>query len=63
MSWHEYEESKHIVLKNHPFYALVMAAMRQADEDNLLKLRKAFPGVWRELRERYDAPGGRLRGE
>ena len=58
MSKHAYEVSKEISLHDYPFYALVMAAMRQADTINLLILREGFPGVWEELQARYWAPGG-----
>ena len=34
--------------------------MRQADSDNITKLRHAFPEVYEELDKRYHAPGGRL---
>lgn len=40
------------------FYAVIMAAMRMADTDNLHKLQKAFPAAWDELQYRYNAPGG-----
>lgn len=63
MSRHEYEESKRIERGGFAFYSLIMAAMRQADSGNILKLRTAFPDVWDELRERYDVPGGFLQGE
>jgi hypothetical protein len=46
-----------------PFYALVMAAMRNADTANSAKLRRAFPEVYDELLARYDAPGGYLDGD
>jgi hypothetical protein len=37
-----------------------MAAMRQADTDNLEKLQASFPETWDELHRRYNAPGGVL---
>ncbi len=46
-----------------PFYALIQAAMRTADTDNLEKLKEAWPEVWRELQDRYNAPDGYLPGE
>lgn len=63
MSYHDYCESRHITAKGHPFYALIMAAMRQADTDNLLRLQLAWRGV-KFLRialnmnqiEQYDPP-------
>jgi hypothetical protein len=59
----EYEASKRIDLLDAPFYALVMAAMRAADEENLRRLRLGFEDVWQELQARYNAPGGVLPGE
>ena len=58
MSLHDYEQSIKISVHDHPFYALIMAAMRQADSDNVAILREAFPEVWNELQERYYASGG-----
>ena len=60
MTHYDYNASKMISLQGHPFYALIMAAMRQADTSNLTKLRLAFPFVWQELEARYNAPGGVL---
>lgn len=42
------------------FYGLLMAAMRQADTQNLELLKSVFPDVWDELVKRYHAPGGCL---
>jgi len=58
MSFHEYQASKHLVVDAPPFYALIMAAMRQADSKNTEKLKAAWPEVWDELKRRYHAPGG-----
>jgi hypothetical protein len=63
MSLHEYEMSKEIALHDYPFYAIVMAAMRQADTNNLSALTAAFPNVRKELQERYNSPGGVLHDE
>jgi len=63
MSLYDYQVSKEIVCDDHPFYALIMAAMRKADDVNLEKLRKAFPFVYNELMSRYNAPGGRLEND
>lgn len=63
MSLYDYEVSKRLLLDDPPFTALVMAAMRKADSENLARLEAAFPTVYRELNERYHAPGGRLHGE
>ena len=58
MSLYDYRQSQIIEVRNYPFYACIMAAMRQADSDNAYILREAFPEVWNELQERYDAPDG-----
>jgi len=62
MSLYDYNVSREIESKGYPFYALLMAAIRQADSDNLVKLRDAFPEVFRELNLRYNAGGGILVG-
>jgi hypothetical protein len=63
MTLHEYEQSREIEIQGYPFYALIMAAMRQADTYNAEKLRNAFPEVWDEFVNRYHAPGGLLEKE
>jgi hypothetical protein len=63
MSLYDYVRSLELNKKDEPFYALVMAAMRQADTYNLFKLQRAFPETWRELHDRYNAPGGKLKGD
>jgi hypothetical protein len=63
MSLYDYEQGREIESQGHPFYALVQAAMRQADSDNILRLQAAFPEVHAELTARYNAPGGLLEGE
>ena len=63
MSRHEYEVSKAIVAQDYPFYALIFAAMRQADTMNIISLRREFPAQWDELQARYEAPGGYLPAE
>ena len=60
MPLYDYQLSQELAAQDVPFYALIMAAMRRADSDNLYMLRQAWPGVYDELRERYNAPGGRL---
>jgi hypothetical protein len=55
--------SQEIGRTDYPFYALIMAAMRQADDINIDKLRDAWPEVHGELTLRYNAPGGLLEGE
>ncbi len=58
MSLHEYQCSLRINIQDDPFYALIMAAFRQADTDNLEKLKSAFPETWEEYKARYHAPFG-----
>ena len=60
MSLHEYVMSQEIAKEDYPFYALIMAAMRQADDVNGGMMHAAFPAVWTELQQRYNAPGGCL---
>lgn len=61
MSLFDYQRS--LELSSEPFYALIMAAMRQADDENLLKLKFVFPRTWSELQLRYNLPGGLLESE
>ncbi len=42
---------------------IVMAAMRQADDENIAKLSAAFLDTYRELKGRYNTPGGFLSQE
>ena len=63
MSLYDYQAGQKIEAKGYPFYALIQAALRQADSTNIEKLRWAFPEVHAELQERYNAPGGTLEGE
>ncbi len=60
MSRYDYEQGKKIEMCQYPFYGLLQATMRQSDTDNLEKLKTAFPEVWKELQDRYKAPGGFL---
>jgi hypothetical protein len=63
MSYYDYRASSDPALSSAPFYALLMAAMRQADTPNTEKFKAAWPDVWQELYDRYNAPGGLLPGE
>jgi hypothetical protein len=60
VSLHSYRVSLELGKEDPPFSALIMAAMRKADSDNIVILRRAFPEIWEELKARYDAPGGTL---
>jgi len=46
-----------------PFYALIMAAARSADSENMAKLEAAFPEVLDQFRQRYNAGLGILDGD
>ncbi len=61
MSLYAYLTSRE--LEGYEFHALLMAAMRKADGENLALLQEAFPEEWDELKVRYNAPGGLLPGE
>ena len=50
----------HCANNNIPFYSMIQCAMRKADSSNIEKLKSAFPETWKELKLRYDAPGGKL---
>lgn len=60
MTFHEYIVGKAIASECPPFYGLIQAAMRGADSNNLDVLKRAWPGVWKELEERYNSLGGKL---
>lgn len=59
MSYHEYLVSRELA-GHAPFYALLMAALRQADTENAAKIRRAWPDLAAEFEARYHAPGGVL---
>ena len=61
MSLYDYKMSQKIAAEDWPFYALIMAAMRQADSNNIEKLEAAWPDVHDELFARYHAPDGVLK--
>jgi hypothetical protein len=61
MSLYAYKVSQEI--SRHPFDAIIMAAMRNADDMNLEWLKNGFPDIYKELKARYYAPGGILEHE
>jgi hypothetical protein len=63
MSLHSYQVSLELMREDPPFSAFIMAAMRKADSDNIIKLQLAFPEIWDELTERYWTPGGLIASE
>lgn len=58
LNLHEYEESIRIASFDYPFYALIAAAMRKADTNNLGRLRRMFPYVYDGLVRRLNEPLG-----
>jgi hypothetical protein len=62
MARYDYEKSRQLIADDVPFHALIMAAMRKADSQNLATLRVAFPETWDELETRYHAPAACCRG-
>jgi hypothetical protein len=63
MSLYDYRESLEISKEDPGFCALIMAAMRKADDVNVELLKAAWPETWSELFARYYADGGILPGE
>jgi len=63
MSFYDYKVSQEIALRGEPFYALIMAAARKADTENMALLEACWPFIVADLRARYNAPGGLLPGE
>jgi len=53
---YEYVQSLKIAAEGYDFYSLIAAAMRDADTENLVLLRTAFPGVWGSLLQWRDKP-------
>lgn len=60
MSKFSYDVSREIDAMNPPFDALIMAAMRKADDNNMDMLKDCWPELHRELQARYNSPGGIL---
>ena len=62
MSLYDYQTGQRIVrdFGDDEFYGLIQACMRLADTDNLKRLKASFPEQWKDLRARYNAPGGLL---
>jgi len=60
MSWFDYKQSEILSAQGWGFYQLLFAAIREADSDNLSKIRQAWPEVYQEFIDRYNAPGGLL---
>lgn len=63
VSLHAYHYSLKLGEIDAPFDALIMAAIHRADSNNALRLRAAFPDIYRELMLRYHAPSGIIDGD
>ena len=63
MSLYDYRRSIELAKNDEPFYALIMAALRRADTENVEMLKSCWPDVWEELQSRYNAPGGFINNE
>lgn len=59
----DYEISKRLSAADLPFQALIAAAIRKADTEHLMALRRIFPELFDDLQKRYSAPGGLLPGD
>lgn len=62
MTYRAYRDSQRLASEE-SFEAIIMAVMRQADDILLPVLQMKHPEIWKELKERYNAPGGKLEGE
>lgn len=62
MSIIEYQIGCQLAGQDTPFFALVQAAMRRADTENLARLQAAFPEAWAELELRDSQIRGCLTG-
>lgn len=60
---HSYQVSQELAKTDPPFSALIFAAIRKADSQNMALLTMAFPELVEEMQARYWAPGGRLESE
>jgi hypothetical protein len=57
MTLFEYQEGLDLGKRDPSFYALIQAAMRKADTENLEMLKGCWPKTYEELLKRYNAPG------
>lgn len=58
-----YDFQEGMKLSGVPFYALLYALIRKADDANTDRIARAWPGFLEEAKARYRAPGGLLEGE
>jgi len=62
-SWHSWLAVNEIEKRRFPFYALIVCAMKNADDENLAALKVAFPGLFEESQERYNNSMGMANAE
>ena len=64
MSLWDYERGRELELyclqNDIGFYGVIQCAMRMADTDNTERLKAAWPSIYEELSQRYNALGGLL---
>ncbi len=58
MSLYDYQMSRNLV--TYSFDSLLMALMAKADSENMMMLEMSFPLQFKELKARYNKPGGFL---
>ena len=63
MSRYDYMESRRLESMDFSFASIIMGAIRKADDVNLRKLEMVFPELVLEMKLRYNARGGYLKGE
>ena len=59
----DYRSAQELVGKGYSFRALITAALMRADDNNVDKIRRAWPDIASEAAARYSVAGGLLPGE
>jgi len=57
LSIFDYRTSLDLELRGAPFYAIIAVAMRQADSDNIRRLRLMWPEIYEDLQAWRNTPG------
>ena len=60
MSAYDYDVSLAMSLEDPPFASLLMSMIRKGDTVNRAKIKAAWPNIWKEFWDRYEAAGGLL---
>ncbi|MBA7569365.1 hypothetical protein ES708_11104 [subsurface metagenome] len=63
MSLYDYRLSLELSKDDPTFSALIMAAMRKADTDDMSRLVLEWPEIYQEFQARFNTPGGFLTDE